>query len=473
MALQRATRTTSFYPGRGGPIWLIVLLSTLSGGCVSTRSFPMRWSDWQAIPASCCASPGDTRQWLRGAHQSLQGLLPDSAPRALLTEELTTRDGAPTDVDAHFGMDQRQRRSIFHNAAGLLQSALALRVDSTDSAWPDFADVQIPVNERLKISARLGIAERFGRPVKADCIVIVAGLLGDNALVRTRDLCRALRKSGLHTLAIEPRGYGMTLLRNPTVPSTFGVLETGDLLAIAGWLEDQPFVRNTGLVGFCWGANEALLTAWENGREASDPDVVPRLQKRMRRHDDTTRFRAGVIAFSPVLRFEEIIEQLEHRSRFELDPVLKHLGQGVRELMKKRHYPHPSGSLRTLFSREAAGSEAYYPEFIEDGLRYERLLPFGDKPVGPKLEAVRVPVLIVHAASDPLGSAQDVADLCSRVSNRRVAALILPGGGHNGFAVYNRAYYYNLVLNFFDPERGAAATPQRPIQNVRVSAMQR
>jgi len=70
-----------------------------------------------------------------------------------------------------------------------------------------------------------------------------------------------------------------------------------------------------------------------------------------------------------------------------------------------------------------------------------------------------VPVLIVHAANDPLAPAQEVADLFSRVKNPNVAAIILPSGGHVGFAAYNRAYYFSLIMNFFDPKTGPVAAP--------------
>ena len=45
----------------------------------------------------------------------------------------------------------------------------------------------------------------------------------------------------------------------------------------------------------------------------------------------------------------------------------------------------------------------------------------------------------------------------SLTENPNVAALILRGGGHIGYFPYNKAYTYSLIVNFFDPERGAAA----------------
>jgi predicted alpha/beta-fold hydrolase len=66
-------------------------------------------------------------------------------------------------------------------------------------------------------------------------------------------------------------------------------------------------------------------------------------------------------------------------------------------------------------------------------------------------------VLIVHGANDPMGTAGEIAELIAQTDNPRVAALILPGGGHVGFAAYARSYYYSLIAGFFDPAWGAAA----------------
>ncbi len=67
-----------------------------------------------------------------------------------------------------------------------------------------------------------------------------------------------------------------------------------------------------------------------------------------------------------------------------------------------------------------------------------------------------MPTLIVHSVNDPLQTAQEVADLMAETSNPNVAALMLPGGGHIGFQAWARRYFYNLIINFFDPRTGPA-----------------
>lgn len=436
-----------------------------AAGCAAGPSFAFEGQDFRVVPAShrASSSPGDIRAWLRRAQRGLQTFLSRREPTPLLSGDLVTAAGLPADVYRHFGIRPGGLTSVFLNAGGLLESARALADSDTKAEWPGFADVQIPVANDFEISARVGFASSGGSPLAADCIVLIPGLLGDNTLARTRDLAVVLRRAGLHVVAIEPRGCGQTQARHPEVSSTFGVLETADLIAISKWLTAQSQVRRVGLIGFCWGANEALLAAWEDGRPADDPDVATRLRQFLPPRSLESHFAAGIIAFSPVLRFEEIVEQLDQPRLPLLNPVLDELGNGVRDLAEGRGYHRPSSSLRELIERDAARSELWYPGVVKDGLRYLRFTPSPDRPAGPKLNHARTPVLIVHAANDPLCSAQAVADLYSRLSNPLVAAMVLPGGGHNGFFVYNRAYSYSLVLSFFDPKHGAAASESPPL----------
>ena len=51
-------------------------------------------------------------------------------------------------------------------------------------------------------------------------------------------------------LSVEVRGAGLTDQRYPQYEFAWGVLETDDLLVVADWLQVQPHVRRTGLVGY-------------------------------------------------------------------------------------------------------------------------------------------------------------------------------------------------------------------------------
>jgi predicted alpha/beta-fold hydrolase len=71
------------------------------------------------------------------------------------------------------------------------------------------------------------------------------------------------------------------------------------------------------------------------------------------------------------------------------------------------------------------------------------------------MECVRVPLLVVHAADDPVeGSAQAVADVFAQVRNANCGVIMLRRGGHTGVSAFAPVYYYSLVRSFFDPRTG-------------------
>ncbi len=441
------------------------------GGCFSERFFFMQPRDFVPLAEVVeTAAPSDTRAWLRAVHGRLSATLPRGERQAMLTEDMVDSRGRAADVWGHFGVRPADLHKLFGNFQGLLHTAQSSGADPAierpADPWPGFQDVWIPIREGLALSGRLGLAQHEGKVIESDCIVIIPGLLGDLAVKRSRTIAEALLAYGLHALALELRGYGQTEARYPEAYYNFGVIETGDLLAVSEWLEDRPEVRRTGLMGFCWGANHVLLAAWEDGRSDAHPSVSPELRRRLRPRSGRHHYSAGIMAFSPCLRFEEIIEQCEREWSLFDNPVLCTLQEGVRFRKRWKGHPDRTGSIRTLIHYEFARSELHYPNVVTEGLDYLRLMPFRGRPAGDKLESARMPVLIVHGANDPLAPAQDVADFFVGLKNRCVAGVILPGGGHVGFAAWCRPYFYNLILSFFDPVYGAAAVQEgagRPV----------
>ncbi len=400
-----------------------------------------------------------TRQWLVAAHRRLEDLLPAGGGKALLTEDLVDASGRAIDVFDHFRVDPKRLTSLRHNWEGLAHTAQASGAVTSAATptppWPGYTDEWIPVADNVQVSARIGWTEVRGERREADCIVILPGLLGDNNVRRTRDLADAIRAGGFHVLCFEFRGHGRTLRERPNLFYNFGTLETVDLLAVSRWLEDQPHVRRTGLIGFCWGANHALLAGWFDGRPERHPSLRGELAAHLPGVAKRAHYTAGIMAFSPVLSFETLIEQLERSwSRFK-NPVLCGLQASIEARMKHRGFDDPCGSLRRLIEEEYARSPLSYRDAIRDGLRFLRWLPHRGEPSGDKLVDIRVPTVIVQGANDPLAPAQDVADVLKGIENRKVAAVILPGGGHIGFAAYAKRYYFSLIMNFFRAERSA------------------
>lgn len=432
-------------------------------GCLSEQSFEMRPDQRASLDASISGRGGvTTRQWLATAHRDLDHLLPPKSAPALLTEDLVDSDGKPVDVYAHFGLQPGRLRSLMGNFRGIQCTAQCASqdyaIDTPAPGWPGFDDVWIPIEPRLSLAGRLGLARRGKTIIDADCIVILPGFFGDNGVTRTRDMALFLRDAGYHVLALEIRGHGQTEARYPDMTHTFGVMETDDLMLVSDWLTDNPHIRRTGLIGYCWGANIALLAAWYEAHRDDDPGICSAIKPYLHATFDRRRFQAGIIAYSPILRWEVMMEDLKTPRSYLSDPVYSSIQQMVRDRMERKHYASPGGNLRRLIEAEYLAQDARLPGGAKDGFPFIRLMPFGDEPWYDKLATARVPVLIVHGADDPLSPAQNVADFVSMVHNPNLAAIILPGGGHVGFAAYCKAYYYSLIAGFFDPLAGAAGT---------------
>ena len=235
--------------------WTLIPALLLCGCIFSERSFPCDPRTRVVIDSPTSATqPLTPRQWLSHAAPELAHLLPAHRKTSLLTEQLTAPDGRPADVVVHFDIKTDQLESIFVNFLGLACSAQAIMPRSPDQRgppWRDFEDVWVPVRADLQLSGRLAWArDAAGNVIDADCIVIMPGIRGDNNILRVRDLAQALHVSGFHVLSVEVRGAGLTDQRYPQYEFTWGVLETDDLLVVADWLQVQPHVRRTGLVGY-------------------------------------------------------------------------------------------------------------------------------------------------------------------------------------------------------------------------------
>ena len=438
------------------------LMMNGTAGCLSERSFPMHAENSRRVSSEAGrAAAASTRAWLRAAHGELRDLLPASNPQVLLTEDLTGADGRPTDVFGHFGLRRESLRGLLGNLRGIQYTAQSASreycIDRPAPSWPGFEDVWIPIKEDLSLNGRLGYARRGGVVCDSDCIVILPGLFGDNGVQRTRDLALFLRDSGLHVLALEMRGHGRTEAMYPNTYYTFGVGETDDLMIVSDWLEELPNVRRTGLMGFCWGANIALLAAWYDGRLPEDPGISSALRPHLNEPTGRRRFAAGVVACSPILRWEVLLDDLDTSKSYFSNPVLAAIQDTVRDRMERKHHPEKSHSLRKLIAYEYEACNIPLPGGALEGYPFIRLMSYKNQPVGPKLENARMPVLIVHGGDDPIAPAQDVADFLSAIDNPLVAAVILPSGGHVGFAAYAPQYYFSLVASFFDPRVGAAS----------------
>jgi predicted alpha/beta-fold hydrolase len=445
----------------------------LTAGCFQEKSFPLRMDQVEILGpggAGSMSRNASTRSWLVETHDRLEHFLPREKHGALLTDDLTDAKGQALDVFAHFEEKPESLGKVIPNLRAYLNTAQSVSsgdsIDNPPAPWDHFAKIWVPVAPDVEVSAFLGLAREGDRVKQADCIVVLAGMLGDNETLRTRDLSVGLRSAGFHVLALEMRGQGQTEAVYPEVPHCYGVLETVDLLKLSEWLTDLPHVRRTGLIGFSWGANMAVLVSWLDGCGMVHPNIKPPIKRHLEAVRDRSHYSAGIMACSPVLDWETLMDQLDEPISFTQDPTRSFVQNTVRNRAKRKGYSGIGGNLRLLIDQEF--NHSVFTDDFPTPDRYEflRLRPYRDFLAGDKLEHARVPTLIVHGADDPLASAQNIADLIATTKNPNVAAVILPGGGHVGFAPYSSRYFYSLMVNFFrresapDPSAAAQAVQQ-------------
>ena len=443
---------------------LVTARAAMGAGCVfDEQPTPFRTAYYTRSNPGPASRPADTRAWIKAAHQRLEHLLPPRGRRVLLTEQLTTPAGDPVDVYSYFEKDPSTLTLLRHNWYGILHTAQGVSrssaIDQPAPEWPGFQTVWVPVGGDIRLHGRIGLSTGpDGQPRKADCIVLIPGFLGDNAVQRTREVAIALLTNGFHVIALELRGHGQVERFNPNLYYTFGVLETQDLLKVSEWLEDTyPCVQRTGLIGFCWGGNHGMMAAWFDGRGPDDPSISPRLAAILDPPSPRRHYTAGIMAFSPVLSWESLMERADLPHDLWTDASTHFFQETIKGRMARKGYPEVSGSLRQLINYEFARS-SLGPSFpMTEVYNAVRLLPHKGRDDGDKLESARVPLLLVTSVNDPFLSAQDMAVLASRTSNPQVACLLLRGGGHIGFGPYSPAYFYSLILDFFDSQTGAAA----------------
>lgn len=448
----------------------LCVLPVLLCGCLNEKSFPLHEAELVHLtpPATALASTTappasiSTRQWTVGAHSQLRDLLPAKGRNALTIELMRGPDGEAVDVyqamdkpKMHLGLICKNFNALVHSTQA---AAPGYFIDAPASAWQGFETVWIPVADEVQLCGRLGWARSDDQTASADCIILLPGIWGDNGVLRTRDLAFALRELGFHVLALELRGHGQTEARYPEVHFTFGVQESYDLLQVSEWLEDHyPAIRGTGLLGFCWGSNVAILAAWLDGCGGRHPAISPRLAARMPAVSPRPHFTAGVLGFSTVVDWERVVDQSDRPHVLIAEPAAHAMENVNLDRMIYKEHPERSGNLRRLINYEFAASSLTASYAIADARRFLRFVPYRHFPRDDKLGSIRVPTLIVHAVNDPFTYAQAVADLLVSAENPLVAGLITRGGGHIGFFPYNPSYSYSLIANFFDPRVGAAA----------------
>jgi predicted alpha/beta-fold hydrolase len=236
------------------------------------------------------------------------------------------------------------------------------------------------------------------------------------------------------------------------------VRESGDLLAATDWLRHAHGATRVGLVCFSLTGYESLLTAWLDGKNAAEQFVDVKLLQELPAHRERPAFDGGMFIVSAPVGIMDVGESFSHRSTVWNGPVKASFEDRVAKRLEE-YGDTPGFSMWDLSRAEIArsGLLAGYKDFEAarpDFLRFIDLSADNWKVGAARMENVRVPLLVLSAANDPLASGQSVAELFSRQRNPNIGVVLLKEGGHMGFSALSADYYYSLMVNFFDPRTG-------------------
>jgi predicted alpha/beta-fold hydrolase len=477
-------------------------------GCLSERSFPMRPDRVVRVaPAAVVETGGGrlpAREWAERVHAAAKRRLPADDQEALTTPDLAA--GAKVvDVWSRLGIDPATVDSFWGNWRGIEETAqVASPPPAVESGhiqrapWEGFHDVVVPVGPAgsAELFGRIGVPEK-SREIPGSYVIITHGLFGSLDGLDMENQVQALRHAGHHVLALEMRGHGETNCRHPEYIISFGVQETGDLLSAARWLKEQGATR-VGLVSFSITGYESLLAAWVDGTHAvGTPGDFPLMRDMLHNvgswpapgspggrmsgggepvsvrtaadRKNEPLFNGGMFIVSAPIGLVSLADSFEE-ARNVLDAPCKATFQGHVQARLKAYGDQPGHSMWDLARSEFRRSKyrAEYAGFEQMREDFLKLVDFhrGTQPWEAgveRMENVRVPVLVLSSANDPLGTAQNVADLFARVKNPNVGVIILKEGGHMGFSALSADYYYSLMLNFFDPGTAPGIAAERSV----------
>jgi len=410
-----------------------------------------------------------THEWVSVVHLQLAPLLPPGRNEALTTDEISVH-GAPVNVWARFNLKPENLDNLFLNLRSIEQTSQVASPSANLSGahpgrpgWPGFHEVKVPVSRGGELYGRLGIPDEQYE-VPGSYIIMTHGLFGSLDGADVMNQVQALRRAGHHVLAIEMRGHGMTSVAHPEYAMTFVIEDSCDLLAAARWLKSTHHATHVGLVSFSLTAFESLLVAWLDGTAPVTEFATLPFHPLLPPHEAAPAFDSMFVVSAP-------IGIVEVASRFE--PSFNLLEAPVKATFQ--HHVHdrlmtcgetPGYTMWNLARSEFPRSELarLYPSFDAerpDLLRFLDLSAHDWNTGASRMENIRVPVLVLNAASDPLATAQSVSELFSRQHNPNIGVILLKEGGHIGFTAYSADYYYSLMTNFFDP-----ATAPRPAERL-------
>ena len=452
---------------RGLHCLLLLVFVLPMAGCFSPQSFPMQVDHLVQPTSAQLSAPGgdrlDTRLWVETIHRQTAPLLPAKAREALFSNTLRDAQGRTIDIYQHFRLREANVDALLGNLQGLEQTAQVTGPPlggKPSPMWTGFKRVTLPSADGWIPHARLGTPDP-AYEIPGSYVIITHGMFGSLEGPDMENHVQALRRAGHHVLAIEMRGHGQVGERSRALPITFGLRETADLLTAAQWLKTKHHAQRVGLVAFSVYGFESLLAAWLDAAPLGPADAARPILRNAPAVAAEPTFNGGMFIVSAPVGIQKMSNVFAKRWGKTEAPVKWTFQKHVENRLREFGDPPPRSIWDFIIPelRRDGWTRAYASETkLRSDMEWYLDLRTNNWSAGTqRLELARTPILVLSAANDPLATAQDVADLFSRVNNPNIGVILLSGGGHMGFPALSANYYYSLMKAFFDP----ATAPRR------------
>ncbi|MBK5093140.1 MAG: alpha/beta fold hydrolase, partial [Actinobacteria bacterium] len=295
----------------------------------------------------------------------------------------------------------------------------------------EFEDVTFESFDGTPLAAVVGIHEDGKR---RPGLVISHGMMSSKNDPQIQELfLTAYAGWGFNVLAIDLRNFGKSQSLSHT-PSTAGWKEGEDLLAAAKYLAEMPEVTSVGITGFSMGAGSTMRAAYSakeypyltGGAVAWNgySDARRQLDYIDTKPPVTHPFYPAYWSFvgTQKLRKDDMKDYVDDpETRAFLDQPFKEFN--FENYVEKITAPHYGVTADEVFSKASS------KEYLAD---------------------IEVPLLIIHAADDPICPPSEMDDLMEPADgNPNVNVWMMWTGNHCGFRWYDRNWFETVLRDFF------------------------
>ncbi len=317
------------------------------------------------------------------------------------------------------GLNEYKQKIADHN-----KNKAGIPYDNQTIYLPEFKKILFPLKSGITIVGNLAVIPFKKAPV----IIIIHGMLDSKAQKYVYEVANtALSEWGFHVLTLDLREHGETWGKN-NIYSTCGWKESEDVIEIANFLHTLPEITKVCLLGFSLGANAAIIAAGKENRDLC--------------------FDGGVIAICPPADLKETIDNLD-KNVFIFTLFRYILIKSIRGKLKKRikNQPEISSQIND-YSFKIYFEKLIYPAYQKELKNIDELY-YRSSSIN-FIERVKLPLLIMYAADDPIVSSEQSEKLKNKsLNNSWVNIKIFEDGGHIAFMYYDRKWFFEYLKTFF------------------------